>query len=153
MLAAATRCGTIITAAPAGQATEHRPLDGRDDFVAAIKVRPQKTRRRSAWMSAGARGSDVRVPDAHDIGSVNGTEQATAVAWDTRGGVRLAAGHSGGALQVLDALHGGGRIQLVGHTGMVESVAWGASAGEARLASGGADATVRIWDTSRGVEV
>ena len=43
--------------------------------------------------------------------------------------------------------------KLEGHDGDVNSVAWSGEGEGARLASGGGDGTVRVWDASTGAEV
>ncbi|KYF75483.1 hypothetical protein BE17_33685 [Sorangium cellulosum] len=84
---------------------------------------------------------------AHVEPMIAPVSDSTAVAFSPDG-VFLASGHVNGSVRIWDLATGVVRVVLVGHKGVVHSLAWSADSGT--LASGSSAATVRLWDVASG---
>lgn len=84
--------------------------------------------------------------DRFAVNTPEGNHVST-VSWSNCGRF-LAFASSNNIVDILDAANGDSVVRLVGHTKLIESIAW--SSDNSRLATAGADQTVRVWDFDSG---
>jgi WD40 repeat protein len=147
LLAAAARDG-VVRVWDAGTGELRGRLTGHRGGVDAVAFRPD-----GGLLASGGEDGTVRLWDPSSARPVGAPLVAGRPVLDvafSADGAELASADSGGSVQLWDV--GGGRLlgTLTGHIGAVNAVAFGS---DDLLATGGADGTIRRWDTAAQREV
>ncbi len=116
--------------------------DGFADYISSICWSPD-----SRYVASAEAGAQIRIWDATTGAAMRTykghTKEVRAVAWSPDGSNIIASSGNDNTVQLWNATTGELIYVYRGHTGSVSALAW--SPDGTRIASGGSDSTVRIW--------